>query len=66
MIMHKNRRKGFNICFNQHNSDEMHYTLIDDVNDTEQDAILLSELLKNRDIPVKFLFYNENRKKGTL
>jgi 23S rRNA (adenine2503-C2)-methyltransferase len=41
------------------NSVEIHYTLIDGVNDTEQDAILLSELLKNRGIPVKFLFYNE-------
>lgn len=41
------------------NSVEIHYTLIDGVNDTEQDVILLTELLKNRDIPVKFLFYNE-------
>jgi 23S rRNA (adenine2503-C2)-methyltransferase len=41
------------------NSVEIHYTLIDGVNDTEQDAILLTEFLKNRDIPVKFLFYNE-------
>ena len=41
------------------NSVEIHYTLIDGINDTEQDAILLSEFLKNRDIPVKFLFYNE-------
>ena len=41
------------------NSVEIHYTLIDGVNDTEQDAILLSEFLNNRDIPVKFLFYNE-------
>ena len=41
------------------NSVEIHYTLIDDVNDSEQDAILLTEMLKNRDIPIKFLFYNE-------
>ena len=41
------------------NSVEIHYTLIEGVNDTEQDAILLSRFLKNRDIPVKFLFYNE-------
>jgi len=41
------------------NSVEIHYTLIDGVNDTEQDAILLSQFLKDRDIPVKFLFYNE-------
>lgn len=41
------------------NSVEIHYTLIEGINDTEQDAILLSELLKNRGIPVKFLFYNE-------
>ncbi len=41
------------------NSVEIHYALIDGVNDTEQDAILLTEFLKNRDLPVKFLFYNE-------
>lgn len=41
------------------NSVEIHYTLIDGVNDTEQDAVLLTEFLKNRSIPVKFLFYNE-------
>ncbi len=41
------------------NSAEIHYTLIDGVNDTEQDAILLSEFLKDKDIPIKFLFYNE-------
>ena len=41
------------------NSAEIHYTLIDGINDTEQDAILLNEFLKTRDIPVKFLFYNE-------
>lgn len=41
------------------NSVEIHYTLIDNVNDTEQDAILLTEMLRHRDIPVKFLFYNE-------
>lgn len=38
---------------------EIHYTLIEGVNDTEQDAILLSNFLKDRDINVKFLFYNE-------
>ena len=41
------------------NSVEIHYTLIDGVNDTEQDAIRLGEFLKYRGIPVKFLFYNE-------
>ncbi len=41
------------------NSVEIHYALIEGVNDTEQDAILLTEFLKNRDIPVKFLFYNK-------
>jgi 23S rRNA (adenine2503-C2)-methyltransferase len=41
------------------NSVEIHYTLIDGVNDSEQDAILLTNLLKYRNIPVKFLFYNE-------
>ena len=38
---------------------EIHYTLIDNVNDTEQDAILLSTFLKDKDMNVKFLFYNE-------
>lgn len=38
---------------------EIHYTLIDGINDTEQDAILLSTFLKDKDINVKFLFYNE-------
>ena len=41
------------------NAVEIHYTLIDGVNDTEQDAILLSTFLKDKDINVKFLFYNE-------
>ena len=41
------------------NSVEIHYTLIDGVNDTEQDAILLSTFLKDRDFNVKFLFFNE-------
>lgn len=41
------------------NSVEIHYTLIEGINDSEQDAILLTELIKNRDIPVKFLFFNE-------
>ncbi len=38
---------------------EIHYTLIDGVNDTEQDAILLSTFLKDKNFNVKFLFYNE-------
>lgn len=37
----------------------IHYTLIDGVNDTEQDAILLSSFLKGKDIYVKFLHFNE-------
>lgn len=41
------------------NSVEIHYTLIDGVNDSEQDAVLLTNFLKHRDIPIKFLFYNE-------
>jgi 23S rRNA (adenine2503-C2)-methyltransferase len=41
------------------NNVEIHYTLIEGVNDTEQDAILLSTFLKDKDINVKFLFYNE-------
>lgn len=38
---------------------EIHYTLIENVNDTEQDAILLSNFLKDKNINVKFLFFNE-------
>jgi 23S rRNA (adenine2503-C2)-methyltransferase len=38
---------------------EIHYTLIDGINDTEQDAILLSTFLKDRNFNVKFLFFNE-------
>ncbi len=41
------------------NAVEIHYALIEGVNDTEQDAILLSEFLKDKDINIKFLFYNE-------
>jgi 23S rRNA (adenine2503-C2)-methyltransferase len=41
------------------NAVEIHYTLIENVNDTEQDAILLSSFLKGKDINVKFLHYNE-------
>ena len=41
------------------NAVEIHYALIDGINDTEQDAILLSSFLKDRDFNVKFLFYNE-------
>ena len=41
------------------NSVEIHYALIDSVNDTEQDAILLSNFLKDKNINVKFLFFNE-------
>jgi 23S rRNA (adenine2503-C2)-methyltransferase len=41
------------------NAVEIHYTLIENVNDTEQDAILLSNFLKDRDINIKFLFYNK-------
>jgi len=41
------------------NAVELHYALIDGVNDTEQDAILLSSFLKDRDFNIKFLFYNE-------
>ena len=41
------------------NNIEIHYTLIDGVNDSEQDAILLAELIKDKDFNVKFLFYSE-------
>lgn len=42
------------------NSVEIHYALIDGVNDKEEDADKLVKLLKNKGIPVKFLFYNKN------
>lgn len=41
------------------NSAEIHYALIDGVNDREEDLVALVRLLKNRNIPVKFLAYNE-------
>ena len=41
------------------NAVEIHYALLEGINDTEQDAILVSEFLKGRDVNVKFLFYNE-------
>lgn len=41
------------------NSIEIHYALIDGVNDSETDAIALTEFIKGRYMPVKFLFYNE-------
>jgi len=41
------------------NAVEIHYTLIEGVNDTEQDAILLSNFFKGKDINIKFLFFNE-------
>ena len=41
------------------NSVEIHYTLIDGVNDTTQDAILLSNFLKDKGMNVKFLFFNK-------
>lgn len=41
------------------NSVEVHYSLIDGVNDRDVDMQKLSALLKTRGIPVKFLIYNE-------
>jgi 23S rRNA (adenine2503-C2)-methyltransferase len=38
---------------------EIHYTLIDGVNDTEQDAMLLRVLLRDKMFNVKFLYFNE-------
>ncbi|MCK9458466.1 MAG: hypothetical protein M0R80_02335 [Proteobacteria bacterium] len=38
---------------------EVHYTLIEGVNDSPQDARRLCELLFGRDIPIKLLQYNE-------
>ena len=42
------------------NKTEVHYALIDGVNDNNIDAKCLAHLLKEKNIPVKFLFYNEN------
>ena len=39
---------------------EAHYTLIDGVNDSPQDALTLRTLLAHRDIPLKLLYYSEN------
>ena len=38
---------------------EIHYALIEGVNDTDDDMIALGELLEKRDFVVKFLHYNE-------
>jgi 23S rRNA (adenine2503-C2)-methyltransferase len=40
------------------NSVEIHYALIDEINDYEADANILGRLLKNKNIPVKLLQYN--------
>jgi adenine C2-methylase RlmN of 23S rRNA A2503 and tRNA A37 len=40
---------------------EVHYTLIDKVNDTVDDAIRLRFLLNRTNIPVKLLHYSENK-----
>ena len=37
---------------------EIHYTMIKDVNDSDSDISELIKLLKNRDIPIKFLRFN--------
>ena len=41
------------------NSVEIHYALIEGVNDRAEDILALIRLLKYRNIPVKFLAYNE-------
>jgi len=38
---------------------EIHYALLEGVNDSEEDAQALAILLKDKDFNVKFLFYNE-------
>ena len=40
-------------------SAEVHYTLMDGINDREEDLRGLIQLLKGRGIPIKFLLYNE-------
>lgn len=41
------------------NKVEIHYCLIEGINDTEEDAIILVNLFKNVKVNVKFLFYNK-------
>ena len=41
------------------NDVEIHYTLIDNVNDTEADIERLNKLLWNTDFNIKFITYNE-------
>lgn len=41
------------------NKVEIHYALIDGINDTEEDAIRLTDLIKDKGFNVKFLYYNE-------
>ena len=41
------------------NSAEIHYAMIEGVNDREEDLTALIKALKGRNIPVKFLAYNE-------
>jgi 23S rRNA (adenine2503-C2)-methyltransferase len=43
---------------------EIHYALIDGVNDTIKDVSKLSDLIKDKDFNVKFLFYNEKTSLG--
>lgn len=41
------------------NSAEIHYSLISDINDRDEDMLMLIELFENTGIPIKFLIYNE-------
>ncbi len=41
------------------NSAEIHYAMIDGVNDRDEDLFGLMALFEGRDIPIKFLIYNE-------
>lgn len=38
---------------------EVHYALLEGINDTELDAMMLCELIRDKDFNVKFLFYNK-------
>ena len=46
------------------NKVEIHYALIDGINDSVEDAVILCNLLKGKDFNVKFLFYNEKTSLG--
>lgn len=49
---------------NTNNPVEVHYALIEGVNDTDEDALKLCGLIKGKEFNIKFLFYNEKTSLG--